>query len=393
MTNVVECVFKAPNSEDVVPENAIIWSPLQYCDEKGWYSLSNHEEVSLRPTVFDDKRIKFLNQLEAIPTEFDNVLGGKYEAKAWGKDNCYVVIEGEKSVHISLPGFQEKINYNSKERFPTFLKNWKIVVALLNEHVIFIRINKETALLISVNEKKNVTVKAINYDSGFLCVNPFSNLAIAYGNYAYNDYKKCEIVPNLKHAGADFEFFVHLFKWGHIILPKFIDINIPVPGLKLIQKKVDCIALISLPPNIYIYVQLVGPKCIRKVEYGKDYCITAIKSSESDLDIYLVFDGQLLKYEFSYDTRLNKEGKGRSVHYAKLKYTIKNKGSTELTFQEASNFKVLLSSNCPRDHINHLICGETIAVFNAETFEYRSHPMGLKLTNAFSKLSYPVDKE
>ncbi|CAD2113534.1 hypothetical protein YYG_00253 [Plasmodium vinckei petteri] len=391
MTNVVECTFKAPPETAKAPDNAVIWNRFQYCDEKGWYSLSNHEEITLRPTIFNDDRIKFLSQLDTIPEEFESVLCGKYDAKAWGKDDCNVVIEGEKDVHISLPGLKEKINYNHKERFPTFLKNSKIVVSLLNENLTIIRINLETALLICINEKKNVIVKSVNFNKGFACVNPYSNLAIAYGGFAFNDLKNCEIVPTITHSGCEWAFFVHLFKWGHIIIPKDLELKIPSPGLKLIGKRVDTIAIISLPPNIQIHVKIDGPKCIRKVEYGQDYNITAIKSSESDIDIYVLFDGQLLKYEFSYDTRLNKEGKGKSIHHAKLKCISKSKEVSTFVFQESTNCKVLLGSNCPTDNLGHMLCNQTISIFDAEIGEYQSHPQGILLTGAFEKLSYPVE--
>ncbi|CRH02498.1 conserved Plasmodium protein, unknown function [Plasmodium relictum] len=393
MTNVIECTFKTPPASAKTPENAVIWNQFQYCDEKGWYSLSNHEELSLRPTIFDDKRIKFLPQLQKVPSEFESVLCGKYDAKAWGKDDCNVVIEGEKDVHISLPGLKEKINYNHPVRFPTFLKNWKIIVNLINENVIVIRINTETAIIISINEKKNITVKSIDFNNGFLCVNPHTNLAIAYGDFALSELKKCEKIPPIVHEGGEWGFLVHLFKWGHIIVPKELEMKLPSPGLKLIGKKVDTVAIVSIPPNIHVHVKVDGPKCIRKLEYGKDFNITAIKSSESDVDIYLLFDGQLLKYEFSFDTRLNKPEKGRSNHNAKLKCTSKNKEVSSFTFQQASNLKLLLASNCPSDNLGHLLSNQTIAIFNAETGEYLSHPQGLQLTNVFSKLSYPVEKD
>ncbi|CAI7723412.1 conserved Plasmodium protein, unknown function [Plasmodium vivax] len=393
MTNVVECTFKTPPETAKAPDNAIIWNSFQYCDEKGWYSLTNHDEIMLRPTAFSDGRIKFLPQLEKIPEEFESVLCGKYDAKAWGKDDCNIVIEGDKDVHISLPGLQEKINYNHRERFPTFLKNWKIIVGMLNEHITVIRINTETAIIVSINEKSNVTVKCVNFNNGFLCVNPHTNLAIAYGDFALSELKKCELVPNITHEGAEWGFFVHLFKWGHIIIPKDIEIKLPSPGLKLIGKKIDTVAIISLPPNIYIHVKIDGPKCIRKLEYGQDYSITAIKSSESDIDIYLLFDGQLIKYEFSFDTRLNKVGKGRSINYAKLKCTNKSKEVTSFVFQATANSKLLLDSNCPTDNMGHLLCNQTISVFDAETGEYLSHPQGLQLTEVFNTLSYPPEKE
>ncbi|EUD68934.1 hypothetical protein C922_00625 [Plasmodium inui San Antonio 1] len=393
MTNVVECTFKTPPESARAPDNAVIWNAFQYCDEKGWYSLTNHDEIMLRPTAFSDGRIKFLPQLDKIPDEFQSVLSGKYDAKAWGKDDCNIVIEGDKDVHISLPGLQEKINYNHKERFPTFLKNWKIIVSMINEHITVIRINTETAIIVSINEKSTVTVKCVDFNSGFLCVNPHTNLAIAYGGFALSELKKCELVPNITHEGAEWGFFVHLFKWGHIIIPKDIEIKLPSPGLKLIGKKIDTVATISLPPNIYIQVKIDGPKCIRKLEYGQDYSITAIKSSESDIDIYLLFDGQLIKYEFSFDTRLNKVGKGRSINYAKLKCTNKSKEVTSFVFQATANSKLLLDSNCPTDNMGHLLCNQTISVFDAETGEYLSHPQGLQLTKVFNTLSYPPEKE
>ncbi|SBT80766.1 conserved Plasmodium protein, unknown function [Plasmodium malariae] len=393
MTNVIECTFKTPPATSKLPDNAVIWNQFQYSDEKGWYSISNHEEIALRPTVFNDGRIKFLPQLEKVPSEFDTILSGKYDAKAWGKEDCNIVIEGEKDVHISIPGIKEKINYNHRERFPTFLKNWKIILSMLNEHVTLIRINSETALVISINDKNNVTVKSVDFNNGFLCVNPHTNLAIAYGGFALSGLKNCELVPSITHEGGEWGFFVHLFKWGHIIIPKDIEIKLPAPGLKLIGKKIDTIAIISLPPNIYIQVKIDGPKCLRKLEYGQDYSITALKSSESDIDIYLLFDGKLLKYEFSFDTRLNKPGKGRCINYAKLKCTNKSKEVTSFIFQETPNCKILLNSNCPSENLGHLLCNQTISIFDAETGEYLSHPQGLQLTDVFTKLSYPIEKD
>ncbi|CAD51227.1 hypothetical protein PFAG_02037 [Plasmodium falciparum Santa Lucia] len=393
MTNIIECTFKTPPDNAKTPDNAVIWNQFQYCDEKGWYSLSNHDEIALRPTTFNDKRIKFLVQLPEIPSEFESILSGRYDAKAWGKEDCYVVIEGEKDVHIRLPGFKEKINYNHTERFPTFLKNWKIIVSILNEHVTLIRINAETALIININEKKNVTVKSVDFNNGFLCVNPHTNLAIAYGDFALSSLKKCELIQNIPHEGGKWGFFTHLFKWGHIIIPKELEIKLPSPGLKLIGKKIDTLAIVSIPPNIHIHVKLDGPKCIRKLEYGQDYNITAIKSSESDVDIYILFDGHLLKYEFSFDIRLNKPEKGRSLHSAKLKCINKSKEVTSFIFQETKNCKILLGSNCPSDNLGHLLNSQTIAIFDAEIGEYLSHPQGLQLTSVFNTLSYPLDKE
>lgn len=158
-------------------------------------------------------------------------------------------------------------------------------------------------------------------------------------------------------------------------------------------KKIDTLAIVSIPPNIHIHVKLDGPKCIRKLEYGQDYNITAIKSSESDVDIYILFDGHLLKYEFSFDIRLNKPEKGRSLHSAKLKCINKSKEVTSFIFQETKNCKILLGSNCPSDNLGHLLNSQTIAIFDAEIGEYLSHPQGLQLTSVFNTLSYPLDKE
>lgn len=392
MTNVIECVFKAPPATARTPSNAIIWNQFQYSDGKGWFSIPNHEELILRQTVFEDKRIKFLPQLPSVPKEYESFLCGKYDAKIWGKEECYVIIEGDKDVHIILPQLKEKLSYNHPKRFPTFLKNWKIVVTLVNSNIVLIRINTETALIVSIDGKKHASVRAVDFNSGFLCVNPESNLAIAYGGFALNELRNCEKVPTIINEGGHWGFFVHLYKWGHLIVPKEMELKLPSPGLKLIGKKIDTIALISIPPNILVHVRIDGPKCSRKLEYEKDFNITAIKTSETDIQIYLLFDGQLLKYEFSFDIRLNKPEKGRSNQNVKLKCTGKNKEATSFIFQNAPNFSVLLSANCPHDNLGHLLSNGTIGIFNAETGEYLSHPQGLLLTDMFSKLSYPADK-
>lgn len=392
MTNVVECIFKVPPETARTPSNAIIWNMFQYSDGRGWYSIHNHEELILRQTVFEDKRVKFLPQLPSVPAEFECILCGKYDAKIWSKENCTVIIEGDKDVHIILPQLKEKLSYNHSKRFPIFLKNWKIIVTFANDNIVLVRINSETALLISIDNKKNTVVRAIDYNSGFLCVNPETNLAIAYGGFALNDLKNCEKVPPMVNESGNWGFFVHLYTWGHLIVPKEMELKLPAPGLRLIGKKVDTIALISIPPNILIHVRVDGPKCVRKLEYKKDFNITAIKTSETDIEIYLLFDGQLLKYDFSYDIRLNKPEKGRSNHNIKLKCVGKTKEANSFVFQKAENFSVLLSANCPTENIGHLLSKGTICIFNGETGEYFSHPQGLLLTKNFTKLSYPVDK-
>lgn len=392
MTNVIECTFKAPPPTATTPSNALIWNQFQYSDGAGWYSIPNHEELILRQTVFEDKRIKFLPQLQKVPEQYESILCGKYDAKAWGKDDCTVIIEGDKDVHIILPQLKEKLSYNHPKRFPTFLKNWKIILTLTNRNIAMVRINAETALLISIDSSKNATVKAIDFNSGFLCVNPETNLAIAYGGFALNELRNCEKVPPMVNESGSWGFFVHLFKWGHIIVPKELELKLPAPGLKLIGKKNDTIALVSIPPNVLIHVRVDGPKCVRRLIYEKDFNITAVKTSETDVDIYLLFDGQLLKYEFSFDIRLNKPEKSRSNQNAKLKCVGKTKEATSFVFQKAQNFSVLLASNCPTDNLGHLLSNGTICIFNAETGEYLSHPQGLLLTKMFTKLSYPAEK-
>lgn len=50
-------------------------------DDAGWVGLADREKLSLKPTLFADNRLIFLEPVEGVSDVFKTVQSGKYDVK------------------------------------------------------------------------------------------------------------------------------------------------------------------------------------------------------------------------------------------------------------------------------------------------------------------------
>lgn len=391
------CKFE-PLVEVATPEKAVVWTSNNYYDGSGWVGLADREKLSLKPTLFTDNRLLFLEPIEGVCDAFKTVQSGKYDVKCWTKLDCHLGIEGDKNVFLLTPNLQEVAVYAHPERLPAFPKAWKPLIFTVNSSMITFRLTDQLCLVVTIDENRTIKVQCVDYNGGFAVSHPATDMALAYGVMAVKGFESlnnCEVIPRMNSASGDWGFFVQLYKWGTFVIPKSIDMSRPTSVLGLgLGKKADCLGALLHPPNIVIMVHLESPKVQRPLEYGKDYMLTAIKSSETDIDIFLIMDGQLVKYNYSFDIRINKPNKPKHTDNASFKCTLElddKKKCTRFIFQNTKNSAVMVAQGCPSGQGDHLVSANLIAVFDAEISMYLTHPPALKLCSAFSTVALPVE--
>lgn len=387
------------------PSNATVWTSHQYCVMSGWYSLTNSEEIGLKPTTFADKRLRFLDPLSETkaPEEFSKAVSGQYDVKSWRKDNTLLSIDGETAIFMKFPGIDSIVTYTAPARLPTFAKSWKPVVFLVNQNVIAVRLTADTALIITRGDESTSTsacnVTAVDYNKGFICVHPCSGVAIAHGSYAVKSLKKCLVIPPLSRFIGPWDYLIQFYTWGGLVIPKTLKVKKSGGVLGVCGAgagKADRFGLVFYPPNIFLNLIFVVPSSgSRTLQHGMDFAVTAKKTSDSDIVVYLLIDGQLVTYEYSFDTRINKPEKPRLNVPIKFKVLIDKeekqkameKGATPLwKLAETKELKVPVHTGSPTVDFDYLISEQTVAIFDAQIGQYLTHPQGAKLTDLFTKV-------
>lgn len=396
-----------PLADAAAPSSAVVWTSKQYCTMTGWNGLENADDIQFRPTKFADKRFRFLQLLSATtpPKEFANAVSGQYDIKTWRKDDCVLSLDGGKAVYLKFPNINQIVTYTSPERLPTFSKSWQPIVFVLNENVITVRLTQETALLVTRNSasESSFNVVAVKYNQGFICVHPCTNLVLCYGSYSITSLKNCLTIPSLGSAAGPWNYIIQFFEWGTLILCKNIKIykqNL-VKGLCGGGGKSGHFGLLYCAPNMFLHLTLVTPMGIsRSLKHGENFAATAKKISESDITIYLLLDGQLAVYEYSFDMRLNKPNLP-GVHVPikfkvvteKKKDGAKKDGDPEWIFAENKTVKVPVKEGCPTTDFDYLVNNEVVAMYDAEIGQYLTHPQGAKLSSAFREVLAKEPKE
>lgn len=380
------------------PDKAIIWTHFHYCDMAGWYSLPDHEKLELKMTTFDDGRFLFLDQVYEVPQEVTKIVSGEYDIKTWGKENNFICVEADKSVYIKIKSIDSIITYHHSCRLPTFVKNWRPLLFIINKTTFTVRLTTDLALLLTRenDESTTINVTSIDFNKGFCCSHPKSEYGIAYGSYIIKSLRNCIEIPEIYSSGGPWGFFVQFCDWGGIVIPKEIEYSTPSNIISsMISKGNDKIATIFHPPNILLHIHISGPrKFCRQLAHGRDFGITAIKESVTDLNIYLVIDGQTIVYNFSFDIRINKPGGMKVNKVIKLKAvrSEKDKSCNTLAFKSCKDVTVPINSGSPtRTEFGHLLSNQVLAIFDAETSQYLTHPPGMAICNVFNKLAIPAN--
>lgn len=397
LNRLCSCKFE-PLTEVAIPDKAQLWTSSLYYDGSGWVGLPDRDKMMLKPTLFADDRLIFLDPVDTMPEVFSTVQSGKYDVKCWSKKNCHLGIEGDKNVFLSTPILNEVVVYTHPERLPTFPKSWKPLLFTVNKSMVLFRLTDTLCLLVLIDETRTMKIHCVDYNGGFAVSHPANDMALAYGSMAVKGcegLKNCDIIPRISSSSGDWGFFVQMYKWGSFVIPKSIDLTRPTSVLGLgLGKKVDCLGILFHPPNMLLNVHLESPKVQRSIEYGKDYMLTAVKSSETDIDIYLNMDGHLVKYGYSFDIRINKEGKPKHTDNLGFKCSLElddKKKCTRFNFQNTKNSSVLVSQGSPSGRADHLVSSQVIAVFDAEISMYLTHPPALKLCSAFNVVALPAE--
>ncbi|KAL8425413.1 hypothetical protein Efla_003641 [Eimeria flavescens] len=381
-----------------VPDKAQVWTAQQYYDGSGWVGLTDREKLSLKPTLFVDERLLFLEPIEGLCDEFKGVQSGRYDVKCWSKHNCHLGIEGDRNVFLLTPTLHDVAVYAHPDRLPAFPKTWKPLLFIVNSSVITFRLTDVLCLVVTVDKSNTVKVSCVDYNGGFLASHPATDAALAYGAMAVPGFEQlpnCSIIPPINSGTGAWSFFLQFFVWGTLILPKSVGLANPMSVLGVdLGKAVNCLGVLLHPPNMVISVHLSSPKLQRLLEHGKDYLLTAIKTSETDIDIYLILDGQLSIYNYSFDLRLNKEN--RPQHFDKAVFKCANevdekKKFKRFLFRNTKNSTVAVSQGCPSSPGDHLVSKQLIAVFDAEISMYLTHPPALALCSAFNTVAQPLD--
>ncbi|GAW83137.1 hypothetical protein, conserved [Plasmodium gonderi] len=371
---------------------AKIFSSSYFFDGNSWTSLQ--KPLVLKKTVFDDDRILVLKKIDSrnAPIELEASLSGKYDIKVYKNKDILLCIEGEQKILMKLPITQNIITWNIPERLPLLHKSWTPIIYMLNQGNVFIRITPEKCLVISkVNDKDSFKVSCIDYSEGFCCCHPINNLALLYGSYEQQ--QDCNIMklPKLPLSKGLYNYFIHFFSWGTMIVPKAIDV---FKG-PLCSFKKSTIALIIIPPKMHIYVELRSTSPVAtSIKYKKDFLITARKPYLTDLEIYLIIQNKLIKYDYSYDLRLNKDKAPISNIHIPFKFKIskeekeKKKSNPyykcKWTFIDSLD-QTLLTESC-NSPSTHIMSQDLACIFDAETGTYYSTDYGIQHCKAFKKL-------
>ncbi|KAL8448780.1 hypothetical protein Emag_003837 [Eimeria magna] len=373
-----------------IPERARVWTAQQYYDGSGWVGLSDREKLSLKPTLFSDDRLLFLEPVEGVCEAFRTVQSGRYDVKCWSKQNCHMGIEGDKNVFLLTPTLKEVAVYAHPERLPAFPKTWKPLLFIVNSSVITFRLTDQLCLVVTIDKSNTIKVTCVDYNGGFIASHPATNMALAYGAMAVRGFEALEnsaVIPHISSGVGDWSFFLQFYPWGTLVLPKTVGL---VRSMSLLGvhfgKNADCLGVLLHPPNMVVFIHLYAPKVQRRLEHGKDFTLTAIKTSETDIDIYLIMDGQLMICGYSFDLRWNKENRPKHVDKVVFKCLLEldeKKKFKKFTFKNTNNTTLACSQGCPSNQGDHLVSQQLIGIFDAEITMYLTHPPALKLCSAF----------
>ncbi|SBS87736.1 hypothetical protein, conserved [Plasmodium ovale curtisi] len=365
--------FEEPKNYTLV-KRVKIFSPTYYFDGNSWTALE--KPLNLKKTVFDDDRILTLKPVEEkfAPVELEASLSGKYDIKVYKSKEVILCIEGEQKILMKLPVTRNIITWNCSQRLPVLPKTWRPTVFVLNQGNIFVRIIPEKCLVISkVDNTDSFKVSCINFSEGFCCCHPINNLALLYGAYEQNQEFNIMKLPKLPQSNGKYNYFLHFFAWGTMIVPKNIEF---FKGPLCNFKKKNIIALIIIPPKIHVYVDLSSSSPLAtSLEYKKDFLITARKPNITDLEVYLIIRDQLIIYDYSYDLRLNKDRAPISHLSIPIKFRIsreekekkKQNPSYECkwSFIDSSDQKTS-TTTCSSDS-DHIMSPDLACIFDAET--------------------------
>ncbi|KAI4835922.1 hypothetical protein MKS88_005140 [Plasmodium brasilianum] len=384
--------FAEPENYTLLKRAKILTSTF-FFDGNSWTALE--KPLNLKKTIFEDDRILTLKPVEEkfIPAELEASLSGKYNIKVYKNNEVTLCIEGGQKILIKLPITSSIITWNSYQRLPVLPKAWRPTVFILNHSNIFVRVIPEKCLVISkVNNKTDsFKINSIDFSEGFCCCHPINNLALLYGAYEQNQELNTMKLPKLPLTNGKYNYFIHFFSWGTMIVPKKLEI---FKG-PLCSFKKNIIALIIIPPKVHIYIELRSSSPVASsIDYKKDFLITARKPYITDLEIYLIIQDQLIMYDYSYDLRLNKEKAPISNLNIPLKFKIskeekekkKQNPSHECKWSFVnSNEQKCISDSC-NSSADHLMSPDLACVFDAETGIYYSTEYGINYCKAFKKL-------
>ncbi|KAF8822311.1 S15 sporozoite-expressed protein [Cardiosporidium cionae] len=388
------------------PEGAEAWLGKQYTDLRGWFTLPQAVALQLRPTKFADGRMRFLDPIDgtSAPPEFAKMVSGKFDIKSWKKDGnagtMIVSVEGERAVYMKIPGIDAVVTWTSPERLPIFEKSWKPIMFIMNKTTAAIRLTRETVLLLTRESSTTdaVKVQPIDYNNGFCCVHPCSDMGIVYGSYAVSLMRDCLKIPQHPGTDSNWGFYTQFFPWGFLLTPKAVEITNPKVWNRFFKKRNEQFSLIYNQPSMFIALKFLLPRgYARSLEYEKDFAVTAKKVSETDITILLLIDGQLVKHNFSFDLRTNRVGKPLFTISAVFKIVISKAEKLKMaemaktdhayqpkwTVVPSSECEVPITSGAPSDDLGHLVCSQTAAIFDAERGMYLTHTTGRRLTNCF----------
>ncbi|PFH34764.1 S15 sporozoite-expressed protein [Besnoitia besnoiti] len=387
-----------PLSEVALPSGIVMWTPHQYYDGAGWVALPEREKLIMRPTRWADARLRFLDPVDELPDVFKTVQSGAFDVKCWSRGDCQLGIEGDKTVFIKAPFANDVAVYVHPDRLPAFPKSWKPLVFLLNESVGTFRLTENLCLVLTVQQDKTMSISCVDYNGGFACAHPKTNVAAAYGSYVVKGFEKlpqCEVIPKMVTSSGDWGFFVQFYEWGFLFIPKSVELIRPqsVLGAVGVGRRVETVGLIFHPPNMFIHVKLdIPPKTTRNIEFGKHFQITAKKTSETDIEVYLVLDNQLAKYSYSFDIRVNKPEKPKHTDHIHFKCNVepdeKKKTDPKYKLTASKDSAVLMGQGCPSGSPSEQLVNEqVIAYYDAEICMYYTHPPALKLSKAFADVA------
>ncbi|KAF8819975.1 S15 sporozoite-expressed protein [Cardiosporidium cionae] len=388
------------------PEGAEAWLSKQYTDLRGWFTLPQAGALQLRPTKFADGRMRFLDPIDgtSAPPEFAKMVSGKFDIKSWKKEGntgtMILSVEGERAVYMKIPGIDAVVTWTSPDRLPIFEKSWKPIIFIMNKTTTAIRLTRETVLLLTRESSTTdaVKVQPIDYNNGFCCVHPCTDIGIVYGSYAVSPLHDCLKIPQHPGMDSNWGFYMQFFPWGFLLTPKTVEIAKPKVWNRFFHKTNEQFALIYNQPSMFIALKFLLPRgYFRTLEYEKDFAVTAKKVSETDITILLLLDGQLIKQNFSFDLRTNRVGKAlftiptvfkiviskaekqKMVEMAKIDHVYQPKW----TVVQSSELEVPIASGAPSEDLGHLVCSQTAAIFDAERGMYLTHAPGRRLTDCF----------
>ncbi|KEP64770.1 UNVERIFIED_CONTAM: S15 sporozoite-expressed protein [Hammondia hammondi] len=392
-----------PSGKLTVPEGTLVWNLNQACDSKGWGGVS--PDVALRLTSFSDGRLQALDSVDgrSAPPEFTDTVTGQYDVRTWRKGGMCLSIEGEKAVYLKVPTISTVVSWTSPERLPVLTKSWRPSVFLLNACYIAVRYIPESVLILTRPDENSTAwnVTPVSYGRGFCSLDPCNETVVSYGSFSIPEAVHTLALPQQPGPSKN-DFFIEYFPWGLLIIPKHIDIC----KSGLCGGGNSKLAMVIHPPNMFITVQLQFPsKMAKSLQYETDFVLTAKKTSESDIVIYLVMDGQLVSYNYSFDIRINKPEKPHvnvvtkfktffsSAELAKIKAAKADKQTyvPRVTFADNDTQKVIVREGSPLSQ-GHLLTEQTAAVYDAETGMYYSNPIGMKLTKVFREIVAPAPK-